>query len=176
MPPMSSYSHLTLGREQTPSCVPCQQDKPADLHLQPHNTSSCGWALLVVHGGQFLPTRREKYSPVTAPAWLTGSFTLENLCAGAEVVIVRCEEKPRAHVIDSTRAPLPSAREPLHSRLRWSHWLLESRMSVDYLLVCNGSSRFLKRAVHAIYLPALRYVNSQTWVVGTLGFLGQPQL
>ena len=63
-----------------------------------------------------------------SPAVPTGSLTRLYRNAGADVAMQRCEENRKASMTDCTTAPLVSARAPLHTLLRQSHWLLERRM------------------------------------------------
>ncbi len=65
-----------------------------------------------------------------SPAVPTGSLTLLYRNAGADVAMQRCEENRKASMTDCTTAPLVSARAPLHTLLRQSHWLLERRMLI----------------------------------------------
>ena len=74
--------------------------------------------------------KHEGDPPVMSPAVPTGSLTRLYRNAGADVAMQRCEESRKASVMDCTTAPLVSARAPLHTLLRQSHWLLERRMPI----------------------------------------------
>ena len=67
---------------------------------------------------------------MVSPAVPTGSFTLLYRNTTADVTMQRCADSRKASVTDCTTAPLVSARAPLHTRLRLSHWLLDRRMLI----------------------------------------------
>ena len=125
--------HLSFNGPVYGRSSPCLQGMLWALRLQAHEQVTTGPCdrnrnLLSQHSARY--DKHEGDPPVMSPAVPTGSLTRLYRNAGADVAMQRCEENRKASMTDCTTAPLVSARAPLHTLPRQSHWLLERRMLV----------------------------------------------